>query len=98
MDDQSMRLYNLNPARGGSSVFGIDLNNGGNADKLEDQVVRGFVWCERINRVDRHDDLCHDPEKYQKAANLTREKSTVREDPQLIRFVLGGGDEHQSLQ
>jgi hypothetical protein len=86
MDDQSMRLYNLNPAWGGSSIFGIDLNKGGEADELEDQVVRGFVWCERVNRVDHHNDLCHDPEKYQKATNLTREKSRF---PQLIRFVLG---------
>jgi hypothetical protein len=75
MDDQSMRLYNLNPAWGGSSVFGIGLNNGGEADEFEDQVIRSFVWCERVNRVDHHNDFCHDPEKYQKAANLTREKS-----------------------
>jgi hypothetical protein len=33
-----VRLYNLNPARGGSSVFGINLNNSGNADEFEDQV------------------------------------------------------------
>jgi hypothetical protein len=62
MDDQSMRLYNLNPAWGGSSIFGIDLNNGGDADEFEDQVARGFVRCERINRADHHCDLCHDAE------------------------------------
>jgi hypothetical protein len=42
MDGQGVRLYNLNPARGGSSVFGIHLNNGGNADEFEDKVVRAL--------------------------------------------------------
>jgi hypothetical protein len=31
MNDQGMRLYNLNHARGGSSAFRILLNNCGNA-------------------------------------------------------------------
>jgi hypothetical protein len=60
MDDQSVRLYNLNPAWGGSSVFWIDLYDRGDADEFEDQVARGFVWCERINRADHHCDLGHD--------------------------------------
>ena len=67
MDDQSMRLYNLNPAWGGSSsAFRIVLNNGGDAYEFEYQVVRDFVRSERIDRVDQRNDLCHDPEKYQK--------------------------------
>jgi hypothetical protein len=71
MEDQSMRLYNLNPARGGSSVFRIVLNNGGKADEFEDQVARGFVRSERINRADHHCDLRHDAEIYQKGLKIT---------------------------
>jgi hypothetical protein len=71
MDDQSMRLYNLNPAWGSGSVFWIDLCNRGDADELEDQVVRGFVRSERINRADHHCDLGHDAEIYQKGLKIT---------------------------
>ena len=55
-----MRLYNLNPASGGRSAFRIVLHNGGDTDEFEYQVARRFVRCERINRVDQDNDLCHD--------------------------------------
>jgi hypothetical protein len=66
MDDQGMRLYNLNPAWGGSSAFRIVLNNGGDAYEFEYQVVRDFVRSELINRVDQHNDLCHNARNIKK--------------------------------
>ena len=59
MEDQGMRLYNLNPARGGSSAFRILLDNGGNAYEFEYQIIRDFVRRKRINRIDQHFDVCH---------------------------------------
>jgi hypothetical protein len=59
MEDQGMRLHNLNPARRGSSAFRILLNNGGNAYEFEYQIIRDFVGRKRINRIDQHYDLCH---------------------------------------
>jgi hypothetical protein len=60
VDGQKMRFYNLHPASGGRSAFLIVLHNGGNADEFEDQIARRFIRCERINRVDQDNDLCHD--------------------------------------
>jgi hypothetical protein len=59
MDDQGMGLYNLNPARGGSSAFRILLNNGGDAYEFEYQIIGDFVGRKRINRIDQHFDVCH---------------------------------------
>lgn len=56
---QIVRFYNLNPAGSGSGAFWIELYNRGDAYEFEYQVVRDFVRSERINRVDRHNDLCH---------------------------------------
>jgi hypothetical protein len=54
---QIVRLYNLNPA--GSGAFWIELYNRGAACEFDYQVVRDFIRSDRINRVDRHNDLCH---------------------------------------
>jgi hypothetical protein len=59
LDAQVMRLYNLNPARGGTSAFPIVFNNCGDVHELGHQVVRRFVRSERLNRVEQHDELCH---------------------------------------
>ena len=60
VDGQIVRFDNLHSARGGTSVFRIVLNNGGDIHEVEHQIVRRFVRSERVNRVDHHKDLCHD--------------------------------------
>src|ERR1700722_2269499 len=56
---QTVRFNDLNPTSGCSNPFRIDLDKGGDVYQFEDQIVRGFVRSERINRVDQHNDLCH---------------------------------------
>ena len=67
---QIVRFYNLNPADVCSNVFRIDFNKGGNVYKLEDQIIRDFVWSQQINRIDQHKDLCHDTKVYQEGEFL----------------------------
>jgi hypothetical protein len=96
MDDQSMRLYNINPARGGTSVFGIDLNNGGDADEFQDQVARGFVWCERINRANHHCDLGSLTQELSESGEFNQREVEGASAVDQIRPSDGGG-EQQSL-
>jgi hypothetical protein len=56
---QFVGLYNLNPAGAGGNVFGIGLNDGHDIHELENQIARGSVRSEMINRADQHGDLCH---------------------------------------
>jgi hypothetical protein len=60
VDGQFVRLDNVYSARDGTSVFRIVLNNGGDIHEVEHQIVRRFVRSERVNRVDHHNDFCHD--------------------------------------